>query len=100
MSPRYSTIRSDVIDYGFWLIFDADGGMRFSRGEPSVGRGEVAMACTSVLPRALFSKPSLTASITVDPQGSTTFNVDVRAVQAALKGALGVDIDLRVSTAD
>ncbi len=98
MSPRYSTKRSDRIEYSYWLVFDAGGGMRFSRGEPTVGRDERAMSCTATLPRSLFNTPRLKATIAITEGGDSAFTVDIEAATDALRGALGVDIDLRVTT--
>lgn len=96
MSPRYSTIRGDEIQYSFWLVFDADGGMRFSRGEPSLDRGERGMACSAVLPRSLFRVPALKATIGISEGVPSEFRIDIDAASEALRQAIGVDIDLRV----
>lgn len=96
MSPRHSIIRKDTIDYAFWLVFDADGGMRFSRGEPALGRGERSMACSAVLPRTLFRVPELKATIGVSDAAPGSFTIDVEAAGAALRQVIGCDIDFRV----
>lgn len=98
MTKRHSYISKDRIEFSFWLIFDADGGMRFSRGEPNIGRDERAMACTTALPRSLFGTPQLKARIDITEGGGAAFTIDVEAAADALRGALGVDIDLRVTT--
>ena len=100
MSPRNTTIRADKIEYGFWLMFDADGSVSLTRNEPRTGRGQIAMSCVSTLPRDLFRKPTLTATIVVDPGAPAAFNVNVQAVGDALKNALGLDIDLQVRTTE
>lgn len=98
MSQRYSTIRSDNIEYSFWLIFGNDGSVRLTRGEPGVERGERAMAMTATLPRSLFRTPELRGQITVsEPEGGQP-SINLDAAAAALKGALGIDIDLRIGT--
>lgn len=99
MSPRYSTIWNEQIQYGYWLVFDELGGMRFSRGEPDLKRGERAMACTTLLPRSIFKTPKLTASISIDDPNAGAINIDVTAAADALKAVVGVDIDLRVQDA-
>lgn len=98
MSPRFSTLRHSEIEYCFWLVFDAQGGMRLSRGEPTVGRDERAMSCSCKLPKTLFRTPTLSAQINVTEGGSAAFSIDVAAASDALKTALGVDIDLQVTT--
>jgi len=97
MSTRYTIIRSDGLEYGFWLIFSMDGNVRMSRGEPSISRGERAMSCTAKLPKSLFKTPELKASIAIGEQIPDTFQIDVAAASEALKQAVGVDVDLRIS---
>ena len=96
MSARYSSVRSDVIDYSFWLVMDVEGGMRFSRGEPDAKRNERKMKCSATLPKALFRTPELKATITVDGHQSSVFEIDVQAASEALATAIGCDVDLRV----
>lgn len=96
MSPRYSTVRADSIDYAFWLIFKADGSMRFARGEPTIQRGERAMGVTAVLPKSLFRTPVLTARIGVQGEEGDRFQIDVKAASEALSAAIGCDVDLRI----
>lgn len=93
MSTRFSTVHHDRIEYSFWLIFDDVGGMRLSRGEPSCGRAERAMQVFTTLPKALFATPRLSAKIAVAGDVPET-TIDVAAASEALRGALGVDIDL------
>ncbi len=100
MSARTSIVRQDTIDYTFWLVFDATGGMRFTRTEPTAGRGERKMQCATTLPRSLFSTPNLKATITVDQAAGAVFDIDVTAAADALRGVVGCDVDLRVERAD
>lgn len=94
----FSKKNGDHIEYSFWLVFGADGSMRFTRGQPSVGRGERGMSCTASLPKSLFQTPMLTASIGITEEQATTFSIDVHAAAEALSQAVGCDIDLRVTT--
>ncbi|MFG1461786.1 hypothetical protein V5F77_02720 [Xanthobacter sp. DSM 24535] len=96
MSPRHSCMGPNEISYSFWLVFDAAGSMRFSRGEPSVSRDERAMACTATLPRSLFSTPTLKATIGISDAVPSAFHIDVEAAGAALRQVVGCDIDLQV----
>lgn len=98
MSQRYSTIRMDRIDYGFWLVFGEDGSMRFSRGEPNISRGERKMSANATLPLSLFSTPQLKLSIGVDDPGNAAFNIDLQAVSDALRPVVWCDIDVRLET--
>lgn len=96
MSRQFSVIRSDHIEYAFWLIFGRDGSLRMSRGEPAVGVDERAMACSAILPRALFSTPTLKATIKIDDPAPSVFELDVKAAGEALKQTLGLDVDLQI----
>lgn len=96
MSPRASTIRSETIDYGFWLIFGNDGSMRFTRTEPSVDRNERKMSAQVTLPRSIFRTPELRAVLTIADPGTQGHVIDIEAASTALKGALGCDIDVRI----
>lgn len=95
MSKRFSTVLRDRIEYSFWLVFDDAGGMRLSRGEPSCGRAERAMQISATLPKALFATPRLSAKIAVAGDVPET-TIDITAASEALRGALGVDVDLVV----
>ena len=97
MSPRSSVVRSQEIEYSFWLIFDDNGGMRFTRTEPGLDRNERAMSMTAKLPRSLFKTPTLSGSINVPDQTGGPISIDVGAASEALRSALGVDIDLKVN---
>jgi hypothetical protein len=96
MSPRSSRVTSTHINYGFWLIFDNTGVVRLTRTEPGVSRDERSMFIQATLPRSLWRTPTLRATIGVkaDPAGSYT--AEIEAAADALRGALGVDIDLKV----
>lgn len=96
--PKSSTHKTTTqITYDFWLVFSGDGSMKMARGEPDLGRNQRAMAMKAVLPTSLFKTPSLTGSITVADNGAVALKADVKAASEALKLALGVDIDLRIS---
>lgn len=93
---RYSIRRGDHIECGLHLIFTADGDVRMTRGEPSLGRHERSMGLTVRVPLAIFRTPALRATIHVADPGGHLPAVDVSAVSEALRGALGVDVDLVV----
>lgn len=96
MSARFSTIRGDHIEYAFWLTFESDGGMCLTRGQPTLAPNERAMAVTAKLPRSLFRTPQLKAAITVADPGDAAMQIDVAAGEAALRQALGCDVQLIV----
>lgn len=96
MAPRSSHLSQKAITYGFWLVFDDRGGMRFARQNPNVGRDERAMFLEATLPRSLFATPPLRATISVADPGEAAPQIDISAASEALRQALGVDIDLKV----
>lgn len=96
MGAQHSTVRGDHTEYGFWLVFDRDGGMRFSRGAPTCSRYERAMHGTAVIPHSLFDTPSLSVRIDITDQAPEAAPIDLAAAGTALRGALGVDVDIRI----
>jgi len=96
VSKQYSTNRGDHWDMSFWLAFDSSGGVRLTRGSPSLSRNERGMQLNVKLPHALFRTPSLRASLVIDAPEPVVPNIDLTAAAEALKASLGVDIDLKI----
>lgn len=96
MGSQTSIVKNDSIEYGFWLVFDSVGGMRFARLKPGTDRNERAIKCTATLPLSLFRTAELRATITVAAPVTGPIQIDVAAASEALKAALGVDIDIKV----
>lgn len=94
MAAQHSVRRADHIEYGFWLIFHDDGGVRMSRGQPNCSRDERGMKLTARLPLSLFSTPSLRAEINITDRVSDVPPIDLSAAGEALRSALGVDVVL------
>lgn len=84
--------------FHFWLVFSSDGSMRMSRTEPSCGRDEHKMKMDATLPKSLWKTPTLSGNIVLKDPGTPPVTIDIAAAQDALRSALGVDIDLRVTT--
>lgn len=81
----------------FWLVFDKHGKIRQTMREPDVGRDERKMHVTADLPKSLWSSPELKATIRVtEDNREPKFEIDLAAAGDALRGALGVDIDMRI----
>ncbi len=99
MTARTSFVRQDRVEYSFWLAFDEQGGLRMTRTEPGVERGERAMAMTLTIPRTLFRTPSLRAKIEVEDQGPPNLQIDTGAVAEAIRQVIGADVDLVVHPA-
>jgi hypothetical protein len=98
MSKHHSLRRADHWEVSFWLVFDSAGGVRSVRGQPALERNERGMAMTVKVPHSLFSVPSLRATIDIQSVEPSVPPIDLTAAADALRGALGVDIDLRIHT--
>lgn len=96
MSPRSSRVTSTHVEYGLWLVFDESGGIRLTRTEPSLDRTERTMFIQAKLPRSLWASPTLRAVIDVNAGVAGAYEAKIEAAADALRGALGVDIDLKV----
>lgn len=96
MAPRSSRITGTEVTYGLWLAFEEAGAVRLTRAQPSLDRAERAMYLQVTLPRSLWKTPSLRAEIAVQPGQDLSRSIDITAAADALKGALGVDVDVKV----
>lgn len=96
MSPRNSRVTPTQVIYSFWLVFEEAGGVRLTRIDPNLDRAERAMFISATLPRSLWGTPSLRAEIKVQPGQGIEQTINLNLAADALKGALGVDIDMRV----
>lgn len=96
VDSRFTSETQETINFGFWLCFSRDGSMRMTRMDPRLGRGERAMYVTATLPKAVFSPPALHATITLSAPEAADFKIDTEAAAKALRGVVGVDIDLVV----
>lgn len=92
------------VNLDFWLIvspgaigaWNARPSARITAAAPSLARNERAINLKVSLPIALFETPAITASITIENPGLPV-NIDARAIAEAVRGIVGMDIDLRVS---
>jgi hypothetical protein len=67
-TARNTTVRADTIHVERWLVVKENGVTRVSNTYPSLCADEVAVALNVTLPRSVFKKPMLQASIVV-PEG-------------------------------
>ncbi|MFZ2996235.1 hypothetical protein [Sphingobium sp.] len=88
----------DNFHFAFWLTFSKAGDVRLTRRAPALDRDERAVSMTAVLPLALWATPSLSAQLVVQADAAPTINIEIAT--AALRSALGIDIDLRVTPAE
>lgn len=95
----HTFVKNDTVVYRLWLVMtapQAGGGVRATRQSPSVDRDERAMYIELTVPKALFETPTLRANIDITSSDTAPPVIDVQAAEAALRGTLGVDIELRV----
>lgn len=87
-----------TLKFPMWLVFTSSGDVRVTRREPkSLGRDERALFLEATLPLSLWSTPVLRASLNVaEAEPGASARLDITAASEALRGALGVDIDLQV----
>lgn len=97
---KHSSVTGDILTAKLWLVFRRDGTVRMTRSEPDLNRDERAVALTAKIPLALFRTPLLAATLTVDAPEFPPQQIDIVAATEALKGVLGVDIDVRVREAE
>lgn len=100
MAPRMTVFNVASMEFGFWLIFSKNGGMRMARTEPSLHRDERSMYCSVTLPKALWQTPQLRATITIADPGPEAHQFNLSAAGDALKEALGCDVDFRIIPVD
>jgi hypothetical protein len=87
-----------VVKFPMWLIFSSNGDVRVTRREPrTLSRDERALFLEATLPLSLWETPVLRASLNVaEAEPGASARIDLTAASEALRGALGVDIDLQV----
>lgn len=85
----------DFMDMTAQLVVSRTGDMRLTRSPGKLAAHEVAIGLKLTIPLAVFDRPALSATITVDG-GAPKVYLDVAAAQDALRQSLGVDVALTV----
>lgn len=84
---------NDTIKYSFWLRFCSDGTTpNISKNPPAMGTDERAMKCSVELPKSLFVRPQLTATIKVGEMPQEPLNFDIEAAENVLSEVLGARV--------
>lgn len=89
-------IMRDKIEYAMILIFDDKGGARMTRVPGKLAANERAMDLSVTLPTSMFKRPSLKASIEVQPGEISIPPIDLAALSSTLRDAFGADVLLTV----
>jgi hypothetical protein len=100
MAKQHSRRSDKGWQVSFWLVFDAWGAVRLTRGEPDLKNGERGMAVTALIPHALFNIPQLRATLNVTAPDAPPIQLDADAAAEALKLVVGADINIRVTTTE
>jgi hypothetical protein len=100
MSRKHTQTTATDMVYEFWLIFDAGGSMRMTRAPQTLTRSEKAVFCKATLPKSLFREPELRASFSVPAGSGDPLPINIDVAREALRGALGVDIDIQINNPD
>lgn len=93
---KYTYDRGTFNDISFWLVFDAWGAVRLTRGEPDLKANERGMQMTAKLPHALFNTPQLRATLSVNAPEQAPIVIDTTAAAEALTRTIGCDVEVRV----
>lgn len=104
MGSHYGDRDHEHIELDFHLIV-ADGkttnnpygrpSVRVTAGPPALKRNERAINLLMKLPAALFETPTIQATINVAAE-QAHIQIDTDAISEAVRGAIGMDVDLRV----
>lgn len=91
-----------ALELDFWLTigrgaspFNGKPSVKVTAGYPALGRNERALNLKMSLPLVLFETPSLSATIKVE-QPTQSVHIDADAVAEAVRGVVGMDVDIRV----
>lgn len=90
----------DYYEYAFWLTFHEGGDVKLTRGKPTVDRSERAVQAVARLPKSLFKQAELRMVLTVPANSVEPVNVDMEVAAEALRGAIGMDFDIKVASSD
>jgi hypothetical protein len=63
MGARHYTIYRDRIEYTGWLVVDARGGMRLTRGPTKCEPGERKVQLTVTVPQTVFNTPEMSVKV-------------------------------------
>jgi hypothetical protein len=79
-----------------FLTFHPDEGVKWTVREPGARSGARVMQIEFQVPRSMFTTPSLSVTVKVDPLGAASPKIDVAAAREALQAVLGVKVNMEV----
>lgn len=90
----YYSKTATEMHYTFHLAFDEEGGVRLTRGEPGLAKGERSMELALKVPRSLWRTAQLSARIEIADPGNPKAEIDVTAAAAAIRETLGDGVNV------
>jgi hypothetical protein len=84
--------------HGF-LVIDAEGSLRLTATPPYLRANEIMMKLAIKVPRNIFTKPSLSAEITVPAEAGNPSVIEAKTVadmQEAVRQATGMELSITV----
>jgi hypothetical protein len=96
MGAKYSYDRGKHWEVSLWLVFDAWGGARMTRGEPDISANERAMRLSINVPHSLFKVPQLSAKIDIAGRDAPPVELDLAAIETALSDAVGAKVEITI----
>lgn len=88
--------RGSALEFGIFIVFSRDGSARMTRKATNLGRDERGMSLAVRIPKSIFETPQLRATIAVSDEVEQVA-IDIAAAAAALRGAIGCDVDIKVN---
>lgn len=95
---KNTKVEKDHMIFWGWLVLDAWGGMKLSRGETKLDPGERAMRLAVKVPTAIFNVPSLRATVVV-PDSTQPLQIaaeTVADIENIMRAGTGMDITVTV----
>lgn len=77
-----------------YLVLSENGIQRLSKRQPKLEPGEVPMEVSVIVPKALFRRPSLSATLTVQGEATTEISKQVVVDATELLRSNGFDIQI------
>lgn len=103
MSRREVKRDATTMTTNCWMVISANGRVGVTALAPRLGSDEIAIKLAIKLPRALFTRPALSAAITIPAEAAEPQVIEAEAVaniRNAVKHATGLDLVINVIEAE
>ncbi len=86
-----------MVKYRFWLRVDANGNTPgVTKNAPALGIHERGMRIDLAIPRSVFIRPHMQATIAVTRDEQERATIDIQAAESALTEVLGCDVLMEI----